>query len=80
MNIKAIKKIANKISKSYGMPEPIVEKKNACEDGSGYDGIEIRSELPSYEGGNELQDAITKQYPDCVVENFGGCVYFVYKP
>ncbi len=81
MKLKEIKRIANSISKNYNVPMPIVSRANGNEDGvSGYNGIEIRTELPSYEGGQELQDKIEAVYPEYIVENQGGCIYFVYKP
>lgn len=81
MRLAAIKKAAEKISKQYGMPAPIVEKANGNPDGkSGYDGVQIRSELTMEEGGMELSAAIAKIDPQYICESQGGCVYFVYKP
>ena len=78
MKKQILQRIGNRISKKYGMPNPIIEKrkeKNNC-----YGGYEIRTELPSYEGGFELQKAITKKYNNVIVENQGGCIYFAYIP
>lgn len=74
MRIDKIKNITKKVSKKYGFENYfVVTKLNKNK-------IEIRTELPSYEGGFELQEAITKYYPDVIVENQGGCVYIAYKP
>jgi uncharacterized protein YutD len=76
MRMGDIKRVAEKISKKYGMPMPIVEKiKGACGD----DQVEIRGELTSDEGGNEMSGAISKINPDYICENQGGCVYRVYE-
>lgn len=80
MKVAEIKKAAEAISRRYGMPMPIVEAKNACADGSGYHGVEIRSELTLDEGGIALTEAIRKIDPDYICEPQGGCVYFVYNP
>ena len=66
--------IAKMISKRYGVEGYLVVTK------LDKDKIEIRTELPSYEGGFELQEAIQKYYPDVIVENQGGCVYIAYRP
>ena len=77
-----IEKIGNKISKKYGMPKVIVTRKRNGE--HGYMGYEIRTELPSYEGGSELQESIyqyyAKKFISVIVENLGGCIYFAYTP
>jgi len=74
MRVNTIKAIATKISKRYGVENYVrVEKLDGNK-------IEIRTELPSYAGGIELQKAITKHYPSAIVENCGGCVYIVYRP
>ena len=81
MKIAAIRKAAEKITKRYGMPAPIVEKANGNPDGkSGYNGVQIRSELTLDEGGMELSAAIEKIDPAYICESQGGCVYFVYRP
>ena len=74
MRTDKIKNITKKISKKYGVENYFVvtRLKN--------NHIEIRTELTSYEGGFELQEAIQKHYPDIIVENQGGCVYIAYKP
>ena len=77
MKTKQIEKIAKRISKQYGMPEPIVENIIGQ---SGDKQVEIRSELTSYEGGNELSEAISKLDENYICENQGGCVYVVYSP
>lgn len=74
MRVDKIKSITKKISKKYGFENYFVV--NKLEKNK----IEIRTELPSYEGGFELQNAISKYYPDVIVENQGGCVYIAYKP
>ena len=76
---KKIQEIGNKICKIYGVPEPIVGNKNSLVDG-GYRGYEVRTELPSYEGGNQFIDSINKADPNVIVENQGGCIYFIYEP
>ena len=72
MKLKQIEKIANQVSKKYGMPAPIVSKITNGQ-------VEIRSELTSYEGGDELSDRISKLDDSYICENQGGCVYIVYK-
>ena len=74
MRIDKIKSITKKVSKKWGVENYYhVER---LENGN----IEIRTELPSYEGGFELQEKIQKHYPDVIVENQGGCVYIAYTP
>ena len=73
-----LQSIGNKISKIYCVPNPIIERKNA--EGNKASGYEIRTELPSYEGGDMLQAEIKKVFPDYIPENQGGCIYFVYRP
>ena len=78
MEKRKIQAIANKVAKMFCSPQPIVTRqKNTPE---GYMGYEIRTELPSYEGGRILQNRIEKAYSGVIVENLGGCVYFAYKP
>ena len=40
--------------------------------------VEVRTELPSYEGGNELIDEVIGKL-GCEGENLGGCVYRFFK-
>ena len=74
-----IQKIGNKISKIYGAAEPIISSKKCLIEG-GYKGYEARTELPSYEGGTEFASAINQADPNVIVENQGGCIYFIYEP
>ena len=72
MRTDKILKIAKMISKRYGFENYVdVERLDKNR-------IEIRTELPSYEGGDELRKEITKYYPTAIVENQGGCVYIAY--
>ena len=86
MKIAEIKKVAEKVSKKYGMPKPIVTKIKSA---SGDNQVEIRSELTSYEGGNEMSALIEKLVMSALIEKIdssyiceaqGGCVYVVYQP
>ena len=77
--IKTIQKIGNKVSKKYSVPNPIVTKLFKEKDRK-YNWYEIRTELPSYEGGSEFQEKIEKKFPNYIVENQGGCVYIAYRP
>ena len=74
MRTDKIRTIAKKISKKYGFENFV------CVERLAKNKIEIRTELPSYEGGFELQEAITEFYPDVIVDNQGGCVYIAYIP
>jgi len=74
-----IQKIGNKISKIYGVPEPIISSKKRLTQG-GYKGYEVRTELPSYEGGTEFASAVNQADPNVIVENQSGCIYFIYEP
>jgi len=73
-----LQSISNKVSKAWSVPLPIITRKKQTP--NGYIGYEIRTELPSYEGGEDLQIAIEKVYHNIIVENQGGCIYFVYRP
>ena len=79
INRSQIQKIGNKISKIYGVPEPIISSKKRLTQG-GYKGYEARTELPSYEGGTEFASAINQADPNVITENLGGCIYFIYEP
>jgi len=74
MRTDKIRAIAKKISKKYGFENFVFVERIAKNK------IQIRTELPSYEGGYELQEAIQKFYSDVIVENQGGCVYIAYIP
>jgi len=76
MRVTEIKRIANQVSKIYGMPLPIVSKIKGL---SGDTQVEIRSELTSYDGGSEMSMRINKINPHYICENQGGCVYHVYE-
>lgn len=79
MKLKEIEKQFNKVSKKYGMPNVIASRGNGHSDGvSGYDGVEVRSEL-SMEEADEAIQVIEKNNPSYIVESCGGCVYFVYE-
>ncbi len=83
MDKKTIQQIANRISRRYLVPNAIVTRCIEGKNGyTGCTGYEIRTELPSYEGGNTLCDSITRHYEKegVIVENCGGCVYFAYIP
>ena len=77
MTKQKLQSIANKISKRYDMPNPIITRRQqgVC----GYTGYEIRTELPSYAGGFELQEMIEDTFKGVLVENQGHCVYFAYQ-
>ena len=77
MNKQKLQSIANKVSKSYCAPNPIITRTKMSE--NGYTGYEIRTELPSYHGGNRLIDIIEDTFKGVLVENCGGCVYFAYQ-
>jgi hypothetical protein len=69
-----IRQIANRISKRYGMPEVVIEKRT---NEAGVKIVEVRTELPSYDGGNELIDEVSEKL-GYEGENQGGCVYHFY--
>lgn len=77
MKTKAIKKIADAVSKKYFMPLPIVEN---IINKNGDPQVEIRSELTQDEGGSELYRRIEKLDNSYICEYQGGCVYIVYQP
>ena len=68
-----IRKIANKISKDFSVPNPVITRVADWK-------IELRTELPSYDGGWVLQTELEAQFPGWICENAGGCVYYLYKP
>ena len=76
MKLAKIKEIAERISKEYAMPMPIVKRvKGNCGDSQ----VEIRSELTLDEGGFKLMDAVPKIDVDYICEAQAGCVYRVYQ-
>jgi len=80
MKILKIKEIANKVNKKFNREDeaPIVELKERGEGFGKEKFIEIRTELTSYEGGNEMMEEIEKKLGyEC--EYQGACVYNVYK-
>ncbi len=68
-----VRQIADKISINFGVPEPIVTR-------LGNNKIELRTELPSYEGGYELQNELEALDSNWICENYGGCIYIFYRP
>jgi hypothetical protein len=71
---KTIEAITKKISKIYGVENFFkVEKLSNNK-------FEIRTELPSYEGGQQLSEALQAKFKGWICENQGGCVYILYKP
>jgi hypothetical protein len=82
MKTKAIEKIAHKVAKKWYSDEPIVEARLRSELGDPSFGnekfVEIRTEMVSYEGGDDLMEQIEDKLGyEC--EPQGGCVYHVYK-
>ena len=74
MKIKEVERIGKKISKIYGVENYFkVTRINKNK-------IEIRSELPSYEGGNRLSRELEGLEQGWICENCGGCVYILYRP
>ena len=73
MNIRTVKRIANKWNQIYNGMDAIVTRLDKNK-------IEIRSELTSYEGGNEMSFEISETYPEWICENQGGCIYILYRP
>lgn len=74
MRIDKIKRIVKRISQIYGVENYfVVTRINKNK-------IEIRTELPSYEGGLDLQRAVVKGEPEWICENIGGCIYVLYRP
>lgn len=74
MRIDKIKRIVKRISKNYGVENCFVVER------LGRGKIEIRTELPSYEGGNELSRELEQEFTGWICENIGGCVYVLYRP
>ncbi len=74
MDIRKVKKAVAKISEDYGVKDLF------CVERQGRNKIEIRTELPSYAGGNELSREVEKIEPGWICENQGGCVYILYRP
>lgn len=76
MKTHAIKRIADRISRKYCIPPPIVSNIDGkCGDKR----VEIRSELTLLEGGHELCDKVGKLNEYYICEPQGGCAYVVYK-
>jgi hypothetical protein len=79
LKVKKMWEIAARISRKYGLMDkagaPLIKVTRIKDDR-----VEIRTELPSYAGGNEMCEAIQKQYPGWIVENQGGCAYIAYRP
>jgi len=71
---KIIETITRTISKIYGVEKYFAVTKLSNNK------FEIRTELPSYEGGNELSARLEKKFKGWICENQGGCVYILYKP
>lgn len=73
MRTDKIKRIVKRISKIYGVENYFrvtrLDKNR----------VEIRTELPSYEGGNQLSRELEGLEPGLICENQGGCVYILYK-
>lgn len=69
-----IKRITKRISKIYGVENFF--KVTRLDKNK----IEIRTELPSYEGGFELQKDLEQTFKNWICENAGGCVYILYRP
>ena len=74
MRTQKAKAITSQISNKYGMQGQFVFTK------LDRNTLEIRTELPSYEGGLELQEKLEESYPNYIAENQGGCVYLLYRP
>ena len=75
MKFKEIEKIGNKISKKYGMPNVIVDKVRSQHDGRLF--AQVRTELVSYEGGDEFMNEVEKKLG--YERGYqGGCVYEFY--
>jgi len=81
MKLKEVKKIADRISKKYGMidnegiPLVIAERLTLI---GGLKCVEVRTELVSYEGGDELLTKVEEKL-GYRGENLGGCVYRFFK-
>lgn len=80
MKLKQIEKIAERISKNYGMidregkPFVIAEKRII----NNVRFVEVRTELPSYKGGDELIVKVEEKL-GYSGENLGGCIYRFFK-
>ena len=72
--IRRIKSVVKRVSKIYGV------ENYYCVTRIAKNKIEIRTELPSYEGGNELSNKLESIYKGWICENLGGCVYMFYLP
>lgn len=72
--LREIKRITKRISKIYGVENYFVVTK------LDKNRVEIRTELPSYEGGFILQRELEKKFNGFICENNGGCVYILYRP
>ena len=77
MKAKAVKKIGDRISKKFGVfyGEGIISERVKL--ASGLRCIEVRTELVSYEGGNEFLQKV-KEKLGYEGENLGGCIYRFY--
>ena len=74
MDIRKIKRITKRISKIYGVENFFrVTRINKNR-------VEIRTELPSYEGGNQLSRELEGLEQGLICEHQGGCIYVLYKP
>jgi len=74
MDIRKIKSIVKRISKIYGVENFYKVSR------TGKDKFEIRTELPSYEGGEDMSRELEALKPGYICENLGGCVYCLYRP
>jgi len=74
MDIKKVKRIVKRVSKIYGVEDYFrVERRGRAK-------FEIRTELPSYEGGDRMSRELEALEPGYICENEGGCVYCLYRP
>ena len=80
MKLKQIEKIAGQISKKHCMVDsegkPLIIVERRIIDDVRF--VEVRTEMPSYEGGNELIEKVNKKL-GYYGENEGGCIYRFYK-
>jgi hypothetical protein len=80
MRAKEIKKIGDRISKKYGVyyKDGIIVERIKLVNNPLVKCVEARTELVSYEGGNEFTSEVYKKlgYESA---NLGGCIYRFYK-